>query len=63
MKRSLKIFVDAAKETPALYFAPVVGALKAASKVTDEMATTKGVTSKGMAPFTVDKARHHRKPR
>lgn len=33
MKESIKVFVDAAKETPRLYFAPLVGAFQAVAKV------------------------------
>jgi hypothetical protein len=61
MKDALKVFVEAAKETPALYFAPVMGAIKAASKVSDDMTKSKGAVPKDLAPFTVDKTRHHRR--
>ncbi|WCM21408.1 hypothetical protein NDK50_08150 [Paraburkholderia bryophila] len=40
MKGSIKVFMDAAKETPRLYFAPLVGAIQAVSKVSDQMVKT-----------------------
>lgn len=37
MKELVKVLVEAAKETPRLYFAPLVGAFNAVSKAQDEM--------------------------
>jgi len=37
MKELVRVLVDAAKETPRLYFAPLLGAFNAVSKAQDEM--------------------------
>jgi hypothetical protein len=47
MKDSLKVIVEAAKETPRLYFAPIIGALHAVSKVQDQMIRTQRDTGSG----------------
>lgn len=57
MKGSIKVFVDAAKETPRLYFAPLVSAFQAVSKVSDEMVRTQRGSS---GPFGKFEAKERR---
>ncbi|WP_146126105.1 hypothetical protein [Burkholderia multivorans] len=40
MKEAVKVFVDAVRETPRLYFAPLVAALNAVGRVESEMTRT-----------------------
>lgn len=46
MRQAVKVFVDAVKETPRLYFAPLVAAINAVGRVEREM-VTKGEQGSG----------------
>ncbi|SDR37290.1 hypothetical protein SAMN05443245_5206 [Paraburkholderia fungorum] len=62
MKDALKVFVDAARETPRLYFAPLVGAFHAAVKVQDTMIKTqKGGRAGEFGAFEVRGRHVHKK--
>ncbi|MFL9987232.1 hypothetical protein [Paraburkholderia sediminicola] len=61
MKDSLKVIVEAAKETPRLYFAPLVGAFQAVSKMQDAMIRTQRESTTGEFGKFVLKDRSSRK--
>lgn len=62
MKESIKVFVDAAKETPRLYFAPLVGAFQAVAKVQDAMIRTqRGSAGGDFGNFETRERHHHKK--
>lgn len=63
MKGSVKVFLDAAKETPRLYFAPIVGAFQAAAKMQDQMTQTQRGASSEFGKFEVKHNRSQHKPR
>ncbi len=55
MKDSLTIIVAAAKETPRLYFAPIIAALRAVSKVEDAMVETQRASNRNTADVPKNK--------
>ncbi|MBY4768952.1 hypothetical protein [Burkholderia ambifaria] len=66
MRQAVRVFVDAVKETPRLYFAPLVAAINAVGRVESEMVTkrSKGpirgriaVGASGMHKMKLDAAR------
>lgn len=61
MKGSIKVLVDAAKETPRLYFAPLISAVQAVSKVSDEMVRTQRGSTGQFGKFET-KERRSKKP-
>jgi hypothetical protein len=63
MKGSVKVFLDAARETPRLYFAPLVEALQTASKIQDQMSSTGRGGSSEFGKFEVKHDRAHHKAR
>lgn len=61
MKDSLKVILEAAKETPRLYFAPIVGAFQAVAKVQDQMIRTQRDSGSGEFGRFVPKNRYSQK--
>lgn len=61
MKDSFKVFVDAAKETPRLYFAPLREALHAVSKMQDAMMKTQRGQTRGEFGKFETRERHDKK--
>ncbi|MDN7490548.1 hypothetical protein QZM35_22820 [Burkholderia sp. AU45274] len=60
MKDSLKVIVEAAKETPRLYFAPIVAAFQAVGKVEDAMIRTQRDSASGQFGKFVPKDRRQK---
>ncbi|WP_141727430.1 hypothetical protein [Burkholderia seminalis] len=56
MNETVKAFMDAVKETPRLYFAPIVAALNAVSHVESEMTRTYRGTVRARTFDSVDHA-------
>ncbi|MFM0503922.1 hypothetical protein [Paraburkholderia caffeinilytica] len=63
MKGSVKVFLDAAKETPRLYFAPLVEAFQTASKIQDQMSSTGRGAPSEFGKFEVKQDRTHHRAR